>query len=275
VRDWVCRQRKTVEFTNLTACQALNYLQRMNFFELSGIKLPESFTRHDEAKRFVPLRQIDESTRGNVDGICREIAACVFPEMADSCVPEETGPHDLLEYSSSELINNVIQHARGTGYVAAQVYQRSDLVRVAVADCGIGILKSFEENSAPFWSPQMTHLDGVRTALQPQVSSKMHLQGGWSGGVVNAGVGLSMLRAIAHCAEGTFTLVSGDGFFQHNFFDQRSLPSELTIPAPFQGTICSVEVRKQKLGNVQVLLQNAKRELGLLDSSSRFDNLFT
>lgn len=216
VHRWLTVSGIKVAFANFETCPAFGYFQRMDLFALSGIDLTENFTRRDSSKRFVPLCRIDTTTRGRVKDICGAIAACVFPQLCDSEEPDTAGPLDLVEYASSELINNVIQHSRGVGFVAAQVYDKSELVRIAVADCGIGIRQSFEESAPPFWVPTMSHLDAVRTALQPRVSSKMHLSSGWGGESVNAGVGLSMLKEIARHADGLFTVLSGDGFYQHN-----------------------------------------------------------
>lgn len=222
----------------------------------------------------MPLCQIDSSLAGKVDEVSTRLAACVFPELAASDDPEFAGPFDMLQYAASELINNVIQHARGAGYVSAQVYAKSGFIRLAVADVGIGIRGSFEENKPEFWDPRMTHLDAVRTALQPKISSKMHLPTPWGSGAVNAGVGLSMLKEVARHADGIFTLISGDGFYQHNHHEKRSLPSELTLPYACRGTLCSLQISKQKLGNLQQILQDAKKGIGLIQPDHRFDNLF-
>ena len=246
----------------------------MDFFALSGVKLPESFVRYDSQGRFVPLCEVTGGAQGNVDVICSRLAGCVFPHLADSVDPEMTGPFDLVEYAASELINNVLQHARGRGYVVAQVYPKSGMVRLSVTDSGMGIRQSFVESRPPFWDDAMTHLDAVRTALQPKASSKMHLGGGWGHGSVNAGVGLSMLKEIARQADGLFTLVSGDGFYQHNHLERRTLPFEIQMPNHYQGTICALQLSQQKLGNLQEILQNAKKELGLLPSDRNFDRLF-
>lgn len=245
----------------------------MDFFALCGFALPEAFRRHSSSGRFVPLQPIDGGSRGRVRDLCSELARCVFPEQADLDDPELTGPHDMLEHAASELINNVIQHARGRGYVAAQVYGGSGLVRLAVADSGIGIRQSFEESLPPFWDPKMTHLDAVRTALQPRASSKTHLPSAW-GETGNAGVGLSILKEVARHADGLFTLISGSGFYQHNHFERRRFPAELTLPHPYLGTVCALQLSKQKLGNLQLVLQSAKQGIGLLQPDHRFDDLF-
>lgn len=164
LQGWA-RAKRPVVFLHAEACPAFAYLQRMDFFRLSGLDLPESFVRHPPSGRFVPLCRIDARTQNGVQEVCTALARCVFAEMADSDDPETTGPFDMVEYATSELINNVIQHARGPGYVAAQVYPQSGLVRLAVADCGIGIRQSFAEYEPPFWDPAIL-LINARASLQ-------------------------------------------------------------------------------------------------------------
>jgi len=267
------RAKRAVTFLNIEACPAFGYLQRMDFFRLSGVELPESFVRHPPTGRFVPLCRVDAKTQNGVQEVCTALAHCVFAELAESDDPEIAGPFDMVEYATSELINNVIQHARGPGYVAAQVYPQSGLVRLAVADCGIGIRQSFADYEPPFWDPAMSHLDAVRTALQPKASSKSHLPSAW-GAPVNAGVGLSMLKEIAKHADGMFTLLSGTGFYQHNHLERRRLPTELNLLEPYAGTVCSLQLPQQKLGNLQEILQSSQKGLGLLQPDHRFDDLF-
>lgn len=273
VHHW-SREGRRIRFVNVLHAPAFRYLQRMDFFKLTGIELPEAFMRHDARGRFVPLHRIDGALARRVDEISQQIAACIFPAQAGLDDPERTGPFDIVAYAVSELINNIIQHAKGPGYLAVQRYPKKPFVCIGIADCGIGIRQSFEEGRPEFWDPAMTHLDAVRTALQPRASSKAHLSAGW-GGRINEGVGLSMLKEITAGADGVFTLASGDGFFQANTALNRPWPNEVRLLAPFHGTLCSLLLTKQKLGNHQLLLLQAKRRMGLLQESSPFDNLFS
>lgn len=268
------RLGREVRFMNAESAPAFPYLQRMDFFTLSGLNLPENFVRHGEHARFVSLHRIDGSLARKVDELCQKIAACVFPSQADSDDPNRTGPFDLVAFAASELINNIIQHARGPGYVAVQRYPQKPFVSIGIADCGIGIRKSFEENKPVFWDPAMTDLDAVRTALLPRASSKAHLANGWSGRV-NEGVGLSMLKEITAGADGVFTLCSGTGFYQANSWLKRPWPNEIHLLSPFHGTVCSLLLPKGKLGNHQAVLLQAKKRLGLLQEDHSFDNLFS
>lgn len=274
IHRWGLAKRE-VEFINCETAPAFRYLQRMDFLEKCGLRLPEAFTRHQEQGRFVTLRRIDQGTARNVGPLCQEIAACIFPKQAEMSDPARTGPHDILEYVASELINNIIQHARGPGYVAVQRFPQKGLVALGIADCGIGIRRSFEDNQPAFWDPGMSHLDAVRTALQPRASSKAHLSGGWGTGRQNEGVGLSMLKEIAAGAEGVFTLASGNGYYQENKLLALPVPIETDLLEHFPGTLCSVVLTKQKLGNHQQILLEAKRRLGLLQQTGPLDKFFT
>lgn len=273
LQRWV-RDRRSVQLVNVLNAPAFSYLQRMDFFKLSGLDLPEAFMRHDARGRFVPLHRVDGSLARRVDELSQQIAACVFPAQAELDDPERTGPYDIVAYAVSELINNIIQHARGPGYVAVQRYPKKPFVCIGIADCGIGIRQSFADGRPEFWDPAMTDLDAVRTALLPRASSKAHLGSAW-GSRTNEGVGLSMLKEITAGADGVFTLGSGAGFFQANTLQTRPWPNEVQLLAPYQGTLCSLLLSKEKLGNHQALLLQAKQRLGLLQKGSPFDNLFT
>jgi len=91
---------------------------------------------------------------------------------------------------------------------------------------------------------------------------------------VNAGVGLSIIRELAYDTDGIFTLASHAGFHQVNHAGRNAYPVELTLPVPFPGTLCSLQVSKTKLISNQSLLWRAKERLHLLDKTHPFSNLF-
>jgi hypothetical protein len=267
-------QRREIRFLNAELAPAYSYWQRMDFFTHCGIALAEPFTRRDSKGRFVSLKRISATDKGRVDAIAQEIAGCLFPDQADLDDPEQTGPFDLVVYATAELINNVLQHARAEGFILAQVYPTQNAVRLAIADCGIGIRGSFEENQPPFWDAAINDLDAVQLALKPKISSKTHVSSGWDMGAVNAGVGLSIVKELARDTNGIFTLASHAGFHQHNHLERHEEPTELTLPISFPGTLCALQVSKSELISNQQLLMRAKQRLRLLDKTRPFDNLF-
>jgi len=140
--------------------------------------------------------------------------------MAELTTLEDTGPYDTIEYSISELANNVVQHSQSDGFVLAQKYPKEGIVRLAISDYGIGIRESFEMNSPPEWKSEWDDLQTIKHSLKTKISSKIHLTSGW-GEPVNAGVGLSLLQELARVTNGDFVInqvggVSSSGICWHN-----------------------------------------------------------
>lgn len=191
VHSWV-RAGQDVYFQNAEMSGIFQYLQRMNFFNLCGIDLPERFKRRNSDGRFVEITRVGEGGVIYPGDLATRIASCIAPEMADEFDEEKTGIFDAVEYSVSELVANVIQHARAYGFAFAQYTPKNDLARIAIGDCGIGILDSFRAMNSPHLGSKMDDLAAIRKALEPKVSSKTHQIGASTTGV-NAGVGLTFI----------------------------------------------------------------------------------
>lgn len=262
---------KRIVFHNCKECPAFRYLQRINFFAVCGLQLAEDFRRHDAGSRFVELRRIGGQGSAEVAELSTDIAHCISPDAAEVDDPEQSGLFDVIEYSVSELALNVKQHSKATGFAMAQYTPRTDLVRVAIADHGIGILRSFVENNSPVCKPEWTDADAITTALQPKVSSKLHLRSPW-GEPVNAGVGLTLLRELCVQTGGHFFLASGNGVFLQ--MAGKGQPQPKIQPSNFQGTICVLAFVRAKISNYPELMHKAKQSLGLLPSSETFGRLF-
>lgn len=264
-------QKKKVVFSNCKTSPAFRYLQRINFFSQCGIELPEDFRRHDAGRRFVELRRVGGEGSASVEELSTDVAYCLFPD-ADVEDPEQSGLFDLLQYSVSELANNTKQHARAPGFATAQYMARTDLIRVAIANSGIGVLRTFSESGSPLWKPELTDAGAIALALQPKVSSKSHLTTAW-GESINAGVGLTLLKEFCLLTGGHFFIASGNGVcFQlagDESLKQKSLQSS------FQGTVCALSFTRATIRNFPELLHKAKLSVGLLPTGEKFGKYFT
>lgn len=264
-------QKKEIVFRNHEECKASRYLQRINFFSLCGLKIQEDFNRHGTNNRFVELRRIGGEDKARVEDISTDIADCLFPD-ANVDDPDQSGLFDLLQYSVSELASNVFQHARASGFAMAQYTGQTDLIRVAIADAGIGVLRSFEENGSPYWKQELTDADAIALALQPKVSSKAHVSTAW-GEPINAGVGLTLLKKCCSITDGHFFMASGNGAcFQ--CADNDSL-QQLRLRNNFQGTLCALSFKRQLIRNFMEMLDDAKQAVGLLSGDNKFGSFFT
>jgi anti-anti-sigma regulatory factor len=243
-----------VVLVNYESSDAFRYLQRMNLFRVCGYDLHEDFRRHDPRTRFVPVRSI---ARGAAvpETLATEVASVIVPEQADSWDPDESGPFDYVEYLISELASNILHHSRGTGFVSAQYYPQRGIVRVSLADCGIGIRDSFR--NTPHWWEGMSDLEALQLALKPEVSSKSHLRTLW-GESPNAGVGLSLLKELSAKTRGDFLVLSGESHYSLH------RQGNLRYDFGFKGTLCAMTFHRDRVLNFPNLLYRAKLELGLI-----------
>lgn len=248
------KSSQVVDFINFTTCNAFKYLQRMNFFSLCGITLDEDFLRHSSKGKFVEIKSVRNSDIGELS---TEIAECIAPELKDEIDSKKLGFFNCIEYSISELGNNIVQHAQSTNsFVNAQYTEYKDLIRVAIIDNGIGIKESFFVNNSPHKDFINSHLDAINKALEIETSSKTHLNI-W-GESSNAGVGLTLLKSIAEKIQGDFIIFSGNGYY--SLEEQELFEENLS----FNGTLCSFTFKRTDIQDFNTLLFEIKKDIGLI-----------
>lgn len=264
VRHWRGRGQ-TVAFVHHDTNPVCGYLQRIDFFKHVGFELPEPGTRHDAAGRFVPIEEIHE-TAGRPEEIASKMAECVSPG-GYHC----NEPFQLVQYAGGEIVTNCKQHAHGAGFVSAQYSANKDFARLAIADCGRGIRRSFEENRSPHFHTGMTDAEAIAVALRPRVSSTTHLPHAY-GASPNKGVGLSMIRELMQESLGHLLLISGRSWWWQ---DGRKPPSsgQFSGVRSFQGTVCAVTFKREEIVSYGGMLHSAKSALGLTVAPPP-DNLF-
>lgn len=232
------------------------YLQRMNFFKLLNIDNEESFKRHNPAERFMPIVEFGQNSRmdQNIDKDPDELSKLLSNIAINECVADKDEHVKQIKrgiiYSSGELIMNVIQHSRGTGYAFAQYNSYKDYVRLAILDNGIGIKGSFEAQQSKHYNPNMNDLEAIKTALDYEVSSKPI-----GSKYENAGVGLTYLSEIVKIAGVDITIVSNNAFYN----EKKEYEHETPL---CYGTLCSITLRKSDLINFnEVFIKAQSRNL--------------
>lgn len=245
------RQGREVRFTGISECPILSYLQRMDFLSSCGVELPESFLRHDSKGRFVPVKRVIQQT----DQMAQEVASCLAPGGEEFDHPH-AGLFDMITYVLTEVGNNIRQHSSGTGYAAAQVNRDEGFIRMAFADNGMGILKSFQMVEAP-WSIDATDAEAIAKALESRVSCKA--------GEPNEGVGLTLVSRLVSMMGGALLVVSGSGMAKFFIGGGRSLE---TFPddASYQGTLVAMSFPEKAAKRFAKFLKEAKIDAGILQS---------
>lgn len=255
IRGWE-HDGKEVYIAPPCGSSCLTYMQRMNFYRLFDIEMEEPFTRRDPSSRFVPFECIKGRSSDLADLLGQQIAACIAPEEARMEVlfsdddSSQTGFYDGIVYSVSELVKNVQQHSKGTGVIGAQYYPSTGLTEIAIADVGVGIHNSFIESGSPLAAKMKNDAEALELAIQPEVSSKTHLDVIGLG--ENRGVGLSLLTWLATHSGGSYVLASGQGFLTPNSV-------ELFPCGSFPGTFVCMSFKRSSFAHFQNMLENAKR----------------
>lgn len=238
-QEWI-NSNVTIEFL-YSDSDYHQYCQRMNFFKLLNFVDSEAFVRRDPSDRFLPIIEFGPGSREDQeydkgpDQLSYLLSDIAILESKANTSPQIREIKSGIVYSSGELIMNVIQHSRGTGYVFAQYSDYKDYVRIAILDNGIGIKESFRVQQSKYYYPEMTDLESIKTALKYEVSSKPI-----GPRFENAGVGLTYLSRIAAIAGEDMTIISNTGFLRLNFEYENK-----TILCP--GTLSSITLKRQDL----------------------------
>ena len=133
VNRWI-EQGRRIAFENVEESPACSYLQRIDFFERVGLRLPEHFRRRDPRPSFVEIQQVYPGFARLSEPLPKRLAECLAGTT-------DTGNEVLRfsQYALGEIIANCQQHAGKPGFVAAQYVAAKDWARIGIADYGMGI----------------------------------------------------------------------------------------------------------------------------------------
>lgn len=249
------KEEREILLAGAEACENLRYLQRIDFLKHLGVEIPEEFIRQDPAGRFVPVQTLSFAS-GDVNSIASEITRCTLPGTH----PEDD-VYRILQYAAGELLSNAKYHSGGRAFVCAQFFQARNLVRIAVADDGIGIRQSFVATSRE--DEADTPDKAIRLALQPQVSSALLRTNPTPySGQNHRGVGLSVTRILAEKAFGQLSIASEDGWFDELRGEELARPYR---PVFFPGTLVAVSLHRDQIADYAAMHASAMAEIGMND----------
>jgi signal transduction histidine kinase len=180
-----------------------SYLNRMRFpLALDGIATIENklISSKDAGRPSdVLLEMTPLEKEGDLIDVTREILGRIGNILKNTLSYTKK---DISAFSNvvTEVCNNIFDHSRDKGIVAAQRYTKKDGTKyaiIAVADLGIGIRQSLAERyeEASSWS----HSEAIVKALQKEYSRRP-----------NRGLGLFMVSKIVGEYRGNLHIRSGD-----------------------------------------------------------------
>ncbi|MFN0117414.1 MAG: hypothetical protein ACKVQC_03855 [Elusimicrobiota bacterium] len=174
-----------------------HYLVRMGLFKILNVPTDIRITEHEPAGRFIPLTQI--KTSEELSKFITEMIPLLHVEAEQA---------KTIGYIVSELVRNVLEHSESLygALLCAQYYPKSNVIRIGIADTGMGIKASINQSHLA-----KTDIDGIRMALMPGITGKTKNEGGTE---QNAGAGLFFIKSIAHVNRDYFVVYSGSGFYK-------------------------------------------------------------
>jgi STAS-like domain of unknown function (DUF4325) len=202
---------------------ALGYLSRLDLLRYLQIDFKESFERHPEEGRFIPIRLIEDE--GSVGQASHAICDLVLAQFDNA---REFLP--AMEWAVYEIIDNVRLHSnsQSPGTVVAQYYPQLHRLDIAICDVGRGIYASLSE-SRKLWS----HGDAITNALQRGVTRNPQ---------VGQGNGLAGSVEIVKVNRGSFQIWTGDAMFRVG--DGENKGFRAIPPVPGTGVLFQLDTRR-------------------------------
>jgi hypothetical protein len=247
--SWARRSGYTIRAKNLGRKTA--YAARMRLFEHLGIDFDPGLQERESAGRFVPITRVTTS---------REVAAVIGDISALLHLQDDPETLSAVQFCVSELLRNVLEHSGSPdgAFVCAHRFTTAEphRVTIAVADCGQGIAAHL---GRAYEAAAKNDAIALRLAMQLGVTGAL---AGQYGRPDNAGAGLFITRSIAKGSGGYFFLLSGKAAYRlrrarsedemtHLYLDPYDDPrhDSYAFEAPWLGTVVSVEIRTEKIGD--------------------------
>ncbi|MGK5093227.1 STAS-like domain-containing protein [Deltaproteobacteria bacterium TL4] len=185
-------QNKT--FTAVGDPNSLRYCSRIDLLKHLNIPFEETFERHEERGRFIPLKLIE--TQEDVCRVVNQICELVISQF-------ENGRTFLpaMEWAVNEVIDNISIHSQSKtpGAVCAQYFTERQRLDIGICDMGIGIKASLSES--PHVQPWDSHGSAISKALCRGITRNK---------AVGQGNGLAGTREITVANGGNFDLWTGN-----------------------------------------------------------------
>ncbi len=174
-----------------------HYLKRMGLLKLLKVSSDMKMTEHEPAGRFIPLTQITNGTA--LTKFITDMIPLLHLELKHA---------ESIRYIVSELVRNVLEHSLSPNgaLVSAQYYEKSNSIRIGIADTGLGIRKTISQSHNA-----KSDLAAIRLALSPGITGTTKKEGGTE---LNAGAGLFFIRSIAKVNRDYFMIYSGRAMYK-------------------------------------------------------------
>jgi hypothetical protein len=174
------------------------YLERMDFHKLLKLSSIENITRHNASDKICELMQLSSKEE-----------CSIATQKVIKIVRRQTRLNEdiisIMNFIITEIVENVFDHSGSciNGVMCAQYYPTKSEIKICIADCGIGILKSLLKNKL-----NVSKCASIKDALKLAVSKH-----GTGTDSFYRGEGLFTVTKILEKCDGFFCLYSGNGAY--------------------------------------------------------------
>lgn len=215
------------------------YLTRMDFFKMGIFDVPGSLNekyllkRSSFSTRVIEITEIPNKERESVMVISNIIT--LFRKRA-SHILKYWLSNSVIDYFVtviSELCQNIFEHSLDSGYLSIQTYSLDgeNIVRLVISDSGIGIKKSFQNNSNIQYDSEAKLIE---MALTTPISSKRQF-----------GYGLCQVNSIIKKLKGTIFIRSQNASVSALYYKMNKGSSYMFLKndlSQFNGTQISISL---------------------------------
>lgn len=229
-----------------------SYANAMNLWGALGIDPPSDINRDKSAGRYYPLDVLRDRTK------IEDTAYALVEIFKPVCDDDAT--IDAVATMLRELVDNCYSHSEVKdgifGVVCAQVWARGNKAQVAIADTGIGIRASLNENL--LLSERLSNSNSCEFATEYGVTSKP--------GRGHGGYGLAVARKLIEQNNGVLLVRSGYEGFSLNMNTLKKFDTEIH----WDGTLLVIEWDIQNPMNIGAVYGSFPLPEGMSDDDFNF-----
>lgn len=257
--DDIAHKLESIENLNR---DAISYGETMGIFQKLGLSDARSFSRGPNyiAPAKIVLTELFDSLQSQsktIETYYDEISSDIVTKMLkDFGKDSEEEVKNLFEFVVREMIRNIFDHSQTKQfYYGSQFYPATNSVEVAIADLGVGLVKTVPFDIEESWFGQPTDEDAIKKAMIPGLSAlSNHAYAPED--YKNSGYGLALVRRIVEKTNGYFSIASGNKAITYSLSEESVEDCDIT------GTLIRMRINVENLNNInfEEILEEAKKE---------------
>ena len=230
--SYLKNKEMTVNFELNNKCSS--YLETIYFpngFNPLGRSSWKSVLQSYSSKTYLPICLIP-SREDFYSSTIREDLVSIFENILVNQLRIDGQLKITISFLLFEAISNIVDHAKlENGYIMVQNYPKKDFLDVCIADHGIGILSTYNQER---FSDIETDIQALKSAVTGKSTKDQ---------AITRGYGISTSRKmLVKGLQGKYFLFSGNAFYFYS--DEQEVINELDNSFKWNGTIVALRIPK-------------------------------